>query len=804
MAKTIEFNIKLIDSVTGVAKTVTTSLGGVNTVVDEIVQTVRQSESSLKTFATRMFSINQLSSAFSGVYSALDSVTAGSRSFETGMAKVNTMAEKGQKELKGLTAQVRQIAKDVPIARDMLTEGLYQTISNGVPENNWIDFLNKSSRTSVGGIANLGKVVTVTSTIIKNYALEWDKAGLIQDKIQKTAKLGVTSFEQMSEALPRVAGNAATLGVNIDDLLGTFATLTGVSGNTAEVSTQLAAVFTALVKPTTEAEKTAKKMGITFNALSVKKAGGLIPFVQQLDAQVNKYVKKTGDLKENVYASLFGSSESLRAIIPLIGPLASDFESKTEQIRKSAGTIDAAFANMDSTTDSRIQKIKNRFENFGDKILSVTSKYIPFMDASVRTGQIILQLAPLYEVYTRLMSAAGIAINTLTARINIHAISLQVSQKWTKICAGAQTVATVVTRLWNKATDRAIINGLTRMPLALTATTVGMKLYTAVAVPATLATWGVTGAIKALSRAIYAIPVVGWILAIIAAIIALGVAIYKGFKYLWDNSEKFREILFGIWEVVKYVFSAIWEVIKKVAVAIWDSYVTVWKAIGSFFISLWEGIKAFFSWVWEGVVGMLTSVWNSVTGFFVGIWNSLTKVFTPIRNWITNNIVQPLKNAFSGVWDFIKGMLDKVMNKLDGMLAPIRALWNKLFGGTAGAWDEGTAKGRASYRADVAKRKNAQGIVPDVSGIQVSDIQVEGKKGIKGIGNGGSIVNGQIDATTAAGAGRTINNYITVGSLVESLSIQAASLKEGISDMKAEVIKAMLEVLNSQNMAVGY
>lgn len=802
MAKTIEFNIKLIDSVTGVAKTVTASLGGVSNVVDEITQNVHRSENSLKTFANRMFNINQLSSAFSGVYSALDSVTAGSRSFETGMAKVNTMAGLGTEQLKGLTSQVRELAKEVPVTRDMLADGLYQTISNGVPQNNWIDFLNQSSRTSVGGVANLGKVVTVTSTIIKNYALEWDKAGLIQDKIQKTAKLGVTSFEQMSEALPRVAGNAATLGVNIDDLLGTFATLTGVSGNTAEVSTQLGAVFTALVKPTSEATEMAKKMGISFNAVSIKKAGGLIPFVQQLDAQVNKYVAKTGALKENVYASLFGSAESLRAIIPLVGPLASDFEDKTQQIRESAGTIDAAFKDMSHTTDSRIQLIKNKFENFGDKILEVTGKYIPFMDASVRTGQIILQLAPLYEVYTRVISAAKFAVSGLTARIHLQSIALQVSRKWTAICTGVQAVATIVTRLWNKATDAAIINGLTRMPLALTATTLGMKIYMAIATPATLATWGFTAAIKALSRAIYAIPIVGWILAIIAAVIALSVMIYKGFKYLWEHSLKFREVLFGIWEVFKFVLSGIWNFIKAVALAIWGFCTGLWQGIGGFFIRLWEGASTFFSALWQGIVSMLTSTWDGISGFFIGIWNSLTRVFTPIKNWITNNIVQPLKSAFSGVWDFIKGMLDKVMNKLDGMLAPIRALWNKLFGGTSGAWEEGKAKGRASYLADQQKKKKTQeaGAVP---GIQVSGLNAKTEI-VTSAGNGGNIVNDKI-SSLGNGTGKTTNVYITLGSLVESLSIQSANLKEGVDDMRAVVVKTLLEVLNSQNMAgAGY
>ena len=94
----------------------------------------------------------------------------------------------------------------------------------------------------MGGIADLGQTVTVTSTIIKNYGLEWDTAGSIQDKIQKTAKNGVTSFEQLAAALPRVSGSASQLGISIDELMAVFATTTGVTGNTAEVSTARAAI----------------------------------------------------------------------------------------------------------------------------------------------------------------------------------------------------------------------------------------------------------------------------------------------------------------------------------------------------------------------------------------------------------------------------------------------------------------------------------------------------------------------------------------------------------------------------------
>ena len=140
-------------------------------------------------------------------------------SFETAMRSANTMAGKSGDEFEALSGQITELSKSIPLAREELANGLYQVISNGVPEDNWIEFLNKSSRSAVGGIADLGETVTVTSTLIKNYGLEWDQAGNIQDKIQMTAKNGVTSFEQLAQALPRVSGSASQLGVSMDELM---------------------------------------------------------------------------------------------------------------------------------------------------------------------------------------------------------------------------------------------------------------------------------------------------------------------------------------------------------------------------------------------------------------------------------------------------------------------------------------------------------------------------------------------------------------------------------------------------------
>lgn len=57
-------------------------------------------------------------------------------------------------------------------------------------------------------------------------------------------------------------------------------------------------------------------------------------------------------------------------------------------------------------------------------------------------------------------------------------------------------------------------------------------------------------AIKAIGLAIYNIPIIGWIAALIGVLIALGV-------YLWKTSATFRGVLMGMWEATKAIFGGI-------------------------------------------------------------------------------------------------------------------------------------------------------------------------------------------------------------------------------------------------------
>lgn len=373
MAKEIKFNIKL--TVDGKEQVVTATSD-----LNEMQKSISRIRSAASDMRDALISFNQGFEVLRNVSSTFNDLTEESRSFGAAMNAANTMAGKNGEDFAKLKDQVAGLAKAVPVAREELANGLYQVISNSVPEDNWITFLQKSARASVGGIADLGETVKVTSTVIKNYGLSWDAAGDIQDKIQLTAKNGVTSFEQLAQALPRVTGNAATLGVSIDELMATFSTLTGVSGNTAEVSTQLAAVFTALVKPSSEASKMAEQMGISFNAASIKAAGGLQNFLADLDKNVKQYAQKSGMLEQEIYGKLFGSAESLRAIGPLTGQLADKFNENISSMKDSAGTIDEAFSTMSNSGAASFQMMKNKLAEFTDGITSAMNSLMPVLN----------------------------------------------------------------------------------------------------------------------------------------------------------------------------------------------------------------------------------------------------------------------------------------------------------------------------------------------------------------------------------------------------------------------------------------
>lgn len=487
MSKVIKFNVKLLVdgkeqlvTATGNAKELGRSLAEAN-------KSAQKMSSGFSRWGFGAMALSSLTTSISALTSAMHGLLDESNKFNSAMRAANTMAGKSSAEFKQLKNQVAELAETIPIARDALAKGLYQVISNGVPEDNWITFLEASAKSSVGGIADLEEVVKVTSTIIKNYGMEWSDAQAIQDKIQLTAKNGVTSFEQLAAALPSVTGQAAQLGVSLDEMLAVMATLTGVTGNTSEVSTQLASVLTALTKESAKSQKMAEAMGISFNAAGVRAAGGLKYFIQDLDKAVTAYASKSGMLKESIYSKLFGRAEALRLVNSLTGELSEKFTENIELMKDSAGTMGDAYNDMASTGEAKTQLFMNKISALTDSVAEFAAKWnlVPFLDVMANVGMMVMGFTSLARV-----------INLSRVAHLAHAASA-------KMAALSQKLFTIATNLSKESAIAAAL-GLNVQAAGFRAVSIAARIA-AVAVRSFLAATGIGIALVAVGYALQAV-----------------------------------------------------------------------------------------------------------------------------------------------------------------------------------------------------------------------------------------------------------------------------------------------------------
>jgi len=523
----------------------------------------------------------------------------GSVQFEQGMARANTMANLGAKEMAGYTDQIRSLSEVIPIAKTQLSEGLYATISAGVPKENWITFLKDSSKAAIGGNAELGLVVDATSSVIKAYGDSWENAVKVQDKFQQTVKLGqIPSLQDLASALPRVTAVSADLKVSQEELLGVFATASGVMGKPAEVATQLSAVLTALMKPGAEATKMAEKLGIAFDANSITKAGGLKNYIDVLMPKIQAFSDKTGTTQQEIIGQLFGSQEAIKLVIGLGGNLAESWGKNTADIANSAGSVQSAFDIMNATTTSKVQEMRGSFGNAMDGIYVILAPMTQvIIDAASKIFHFLgafMQAHPILSKFVVISAAVIFGVIFMTTAMSL--LSLQLSAVYLKILR-ASLSSNFFTASMGKATLATL--GFLKTMWSVTMTLAGQAVGYALVgahmlgsflvglVTATAAQWG-------LNVAMTANPIGLIVIGIAAAVGAIILLI----KY-WDDIKK-AIISFTTW--------------------IWNH--SPFKFILDLVDTIFPGFKA-----------KIAQIFEYVQGLVLGFWNKIKEVFGKIKSF---------------------------------------------------------------------------------------------------------------------------------------------------------------------------
>jgi TP901 family phage tail tape measure protein len=256
--------------------------------------------------------------------------------FNKGMANVATL-------LPGNTARVNELKQDImdlgPATGKSLsdlTDGLYQVVSAFGDTADTTRILEINARAATAGLATTTDAINLTSAVTKGYG-DTSAAAVLQasDLALLTVRLGQTTFPELAASIGKVIPLAAALNVSQEELFATMATLTGVTGGAAEVSTQMRGAMQSLLAPTADAAKAIEAAGFASGEALIKQRGfaGAVEFL--VDA-----AKKAGVPLQKFISSIEGQTFALA----LTGAQADEYQKKLKEMQKAQGTTDQAFA----------------------------------------------------------------------------------------------------------------------------------------------------------------------------------------------------------------------------------------------------------------------------------------------------------------------------------------------------------------------------------------------------------------------------------------------------------------------------
>ncbi len=344
--------------------------------------------------------------AFTTVAAAGTMAVSSAIDYQAQMQNVGTLLDGDvQGKLQGMSKQLKQVSLDTGVCTSDLTEGLYQVVSAFGESADNVKQMEIAAKAAKAGNATTVDSINLLSAVTKGYG---DTSATAMQKASDlsflTVKLGQTSFPELAASMGQVVPLASTLKVSQEELFGAMSTLTGVTGSTSEVTTQLKATMQSFLSPSTEMAKTLKQMGYASGAAALE-SEGLGGILDKLKGQVK------GD--EVAFANLFSSVEAKNAVLALTGNQAENFADKTAAMFEASGAADAAFKTQTNSVKEMAAKIKNA----GSVMLtSMGEKALPYIQRALEG--VIDKMPALTDAAGDLIDKAGPVFDKLAGSVS--------------------------------------------------------------------------------------------------------------------------------------------------------------------------------------------------------------------------------------------------------------------------------------------------------------------------------------------------------------------------------------------------
>lgn len=708
--------------------------------VENLQRNLRATTSLWDTFEGKILAFNQLTQYVQNLGQAMSDTLAPGAALEAELAELEAIAGVTAEEYATLEKYARSSAKEFGVSAAGAVTSYKLLLSQLSPE------LTKNSEAlnNMGNnVATLSKMMKgdttaaaeVLTTAMNQFGVSLDDPMAASDRMWEMMNTMAAAAREGSAELPAIKVALEQCGM--------AAKAAGVSFEETNAAIQVL----------DKAGKKGSEGGVALrNVMSTLAQGRFLPkdVREELAAagvDITSLTDKTKSLAERLtvlkpvmaddalFSKLFGKENSAAAMALVQG--IPKVQQWTEAITGTTTAIDQADIVM-AIYNERLARVQARFDDFKISIFNSCG------ELGIWTQVVLGALMPLSQLVPLIWGAAK-------AVVFLKSVNFK----------GAFTG--VVSAVRN------VIVGLTMMNASITASGGYWLAFKAVA----------TNVCRSIGVAIMNIPIVGWIAAAIAVVIAV-------IQQLWDKCYAFRVAVLTAWEGIKAIFSYAWELISGVA-----------HRIAEFAVGVWNSLKV----MAQKVVNIFMAVVNKIRSWIMAIRNFVVKVVNVVVEKVSV-MCKPLVTAFKNVANAIKGffgrIIDWVRDKFYSLINWFIDKYNRI--AEKLNFDKIARLGREAADRSWAADHPEQ---PDDNSGGGGD---GGGNGSGGGGLGGASPIGSALGGVGGGASketdRVKNINITIDRLIDKFTITTNNLSESKERIKDAVAEALLSAVNDANYAL--
>lgn len=570
--------MQLFDYIFNVGGNYTATINGMTEATGDFSAKVESANNWVGKLSSTLAVVDLARNAFEQIDSAVKTFNASGITLDSQMHDLSAVAGVVGEDLKKIEGYARESAKAFGTDAGVAVEGYKLLLSQLSPElgkfPEALQAMGNSIQVTSKLMGNDGvAAVEVLTTAMNQYGVSLDDPMEASRKMAEMMNVMAAAGQEGSAELPAIK-------VALEQC--------GMAAKAANVSFE---ETNAAIQVLDKAGKKGSEGGVALrNTLAILGQGRFLPKQTQEELaaagiDINKLADTSLSLKDRLdmlkpvlndaalFSKLFGmeNANAARALVQNSDELGR----LTTAITGTASAEEQAAIVMDSYAE-RQARINQKIEDFKISLFQMTGDFGIWVGAAMGILTPLAQITPLLMAMGKMMSwIKGLQWASMWSSIKgfLYASRIQMLMMNSELITG------------QFASNGFLIN-ITRATLAVVRfATVGimqglkalgafvLSLVTGGATSATFATvasgafgafkLAATTACRAVSVAIMNIPIIGWIAAAIAALIAIG-------AYFWNTSAKFRAVLKGLWASFKAVFTGIGDMAKQVFGGIGD------------------------------------------------------------------------------------------------------------------------------------------------------------------------------------------------------------------------------------------